>query len=137
VPRPSRAPWSVAAQAPAGAGRPLQKKAYPYSFESNRRGEGMSMQNLEQDNRTVTAFCGLMFNQCPGSLVAAHPRTQRSGWRAAGPSTAKTLPCFARPVRARAPVPRQPVRATPRPVALQTKAPRLRAGLASSHKLIA
>ena len=47
------------------ATRPLQKKAYPYSFERNRgRGDGMSTEKLEQNKRTVTAFYDLMFNQC-------------------------------------------------------------------------
>lgn len=48
----------------AGASRQVQKKAYPYCFERNSRGNGMSTQKLEQNKQTVTAFYDLMFNQC-------------------------------------------------------------------------
>jgi predicted SnoaL-like aldol condensation-catalyzing enzyme len=48
----------------AGASRQVQKKAYPYCFERNPRGDGMSTQKLEQNKQTVTAFYELMFNQC-------------------------------------------------------------------------
>src|SRR6266852_8261187 len=46
------------------ASRPVRKKAYPYCFERNSRGDGMSTQKLEQNKQTVTAFYDLMVNQC-------------------------------------------------------------------------
>lgn len=49
----------------AAASRQVQKKAYPYGFERNSRGDGRSTQKLEPNKQTVTAVYDLMFNHCP------------------------------------------------------------------------